>query len=97
MDSIFAALWAPEIRLWLLGGAGVSFAAGFFAMSQGSVFTRVSGLLFLSSLFVAALAILAVVWTRSSFLDAFIVFILYWMCLRVGGMLMMRILRRPIS
>jgi len=91
MDSIFATLWAPEIRLWFLSGAVVSFAAGFFSMSHGSAFKKIWGLLVLSLLFFAALGILILLWLRSSFVLALIVFILYWMCLRIGGRMMMLI------
>src|SRR5437867_8432428 len=92
VDSIFATLWAPEIRLWFLLGGAISFVAGFFAMSEGSAFRRASGLLFLSILFLAGLGILVLLWARSSFLVALIAFILYWICLRVGGRLMMSII-----
>ena len=92
MESIFTAIWTPDVRYWFLLGVAISFLACFFAMSEGSAFRRASGQLFLAVLFVAGVAILVLLWLRSSFLIAVIAFILYWMCLRVGGRLMMSLL-----
>ena len=92
MESIFVAVWDPGVRLWFIGGGIISFIAGFFAMSEGRIFKRAPGLLFLNTLFVAGLVVLGLIWVRASFLTSAVAFILYWICLRLGGRLMMSLI-----
>lgn len=83
----------PGIRLWFWLGAIGSFVAGFFAMSEGSIFHRTSGNLFLAVLFFAIIGTVTFIGVRASFGAAVVTFFIYWTILGFGGRLMVRLLR----